>query len=240
MRRIIRESAPLRRLYYRAKLAHATGQSDEGKILERLSSGIPRTFIEIGFHPIEFNCVAFARHPEWRGLLIDGNERQVSDARYLFSERVDIVQKFLTLETLGPVREHFRELGILSIDVDGNDYWFLKELIDCKPNVICIEYNSSFGLEPVTIPYDASFNRHNVHPRGWYHGASLTALAKLCAHAGYGLTAISENGTNAFFSRDGKLNPEAAWKPNMARARMSGIDHAAQWNSLKTLPLIPV
>ena len=50
------------------------------------------------------------------------------------------------------IKERFDSLGVLSIDVDGNDYWFLKELISTRPSVIVVEYNASFGLEPVTVP----------------------------------------------------------------------------------------
>ena len=59
-------------------------------------------------------------------------------------------QRFLTRDNLDFIREAFPALGILSIDVDGNDYWFLEALIGIQPAIICVEYNASFGLEPVT------------------------------------------------------------------------------------------
>jgi hypothetical protein len=240
MRQLFRENAALRRLYYRLKLQRAKGQSDESKIIECLSADAPRTFVEIGFHPIEFNCIDLTRSSDWRGLLVDGSERQVSDARYLFPDRIDIIHRFLTLDNLDFIKSSFREIGVLSIDVDGNDYWFLKALIDTKPALICVEYNSSFGLEPVTIPYDPSFDRHKAHQRGWYHGASLTALAKLCSSFGYGLAGISDNGINAFFTKTGTLDPAKAWRPNAPREKMSGVDHVSQWREIKRLPLVVV
>jgi hypothetical protein len=129
---------------------------------------------------------------------------------------------------------------LLSIDVDGNDYWFLKALIDTEPSVICVEYNSSLGLEPITIPYDPAFDRQQKHPRGWYHGASLTALTKLCASRGYGLAAVSSAGVNAFFSKTGVLKPEAAWRPNAFREKFSGLSHQQQWLAIRDLPFIAV
>jgi hypothetical protein len=88
MRQLVKENAILRRLYYRMQIARAKGQSDESEILARLSSNAPHTFVEFGFHPVQFNCAALARSGEWRGLLIDGNARQVADARALLpSER---------------------------------------------------------------------------------------------------------------------------------------------------------
>jgi hypothetical protein len=76
MRQLIRENTALRRLYYRLKLLRSTGQSNESRILSDLAKDAPRTFVEFGFHPIEFNCAALARNAGWRGLLIDGSLRQ--------------------------------------------------------------------------------------------------------------------------------------------------------------------
>jgi hypothetical protein len=80
-----------------------------------------------------------------------------------------------------------------------------------------VEYNSTFGLEPITVPYDSHFNRHEKHPRGWYHGAALVALAKLCAAHDYGLAAVSDAGANPFFTEGGNLAPKTAWKLNTLR-----------------------
>ena len=236
MKHLIKENTTLRRLYYRLQMARAKGQSDEGRIIAELARDAPRTFIEFGFHPIEFNCAELARDPEWRGLLIDGNRRQVEDARSLFSDRIKIVEAFLTLDNLDFIKTSFTKIGVLSIDVDGNDYWFLEHLIDTKPTVICVEYNSTFGNETITVPYDPTFDRNKKHPRGWYHGASLTALSKLCALHGYALAAVSSAGTNAFFTKTGRLDPERAWKPNLFREQFSSIAHDMQWNSVKHLP----
>ena len=222
------------------RLLRARSESNEKEILSNLAKGAPRTFVEFGFHPIEFNCIEFAKNPEWSGLLIDGSKRQVDDARALWPPRVEFVERFLTLENLDFIHEHFPALGILSIDVDGNDYWFLKELIDTSPAVISVEYNSTLGFEPISVPYDPEFDRHQKHPRGWYHGASLTALTKLCREHGYGLAAGSDGSCNAFFTREGNLKPEDVWKPKRLRAQMSGIPHERQWDEIKHLPFMTV
>lgn len=240
MRQMIKENDTLRRMYYRLQMLRAKGQSDEGQIIADLAKDAPQTFVEFGFHPIEFNCASLARNPDWHGLLIDGNARQVADARSLFSDRIKIVEAFLTLDNLDFVKSNFPKIGVLSIDVDGNDYWFLEALLDSAPSVICIEYNSSFGLEPITVPYDASFDRHEKHPSGWYHGASLSALAKLAATKGYGLAAVSEAGGNAFFTMTGSLDPAKAWRPNRLRREYSGITQARQWDAIRHMPFVSV
>ena len=236
MRQLIKKSTALRRLYYRLRMLRAEGQSNEGHIIKELSKDAPRTFVEFGFHPIEFNCAYLARDPDWYGLLIDANRHQVSDARALFPDRIKIIESFLTLQNLDIVRSAFQQIGVLSIDVDGNDYWFLEKLIDTCPTVICVEYNASLGLDPLTVPYDPSFDRHEKHPSGWYHGASLTALAKLCELHGYGLAAVSAAGANAFFTKGGKLNPVDAWRPNSLREHFSGVGYLKQWDTIKHMP----
>jgi hypothetical protein len=243
MREFVKSSAVLRRLYYRAKMLRgAHGQSDEGHIIWDLAERTcaPTTFVELGFHPIEFNCASLARKSDWRGLLIDGSARQVADARAILPRRIESVEVFLTLSNLAFIKSKFPELGVLSIDVDGNDYWFLERLIDSAPSVICVEYNASFGHELIAVPYDDKFDRHENHPSGWYHGASLSSLAKLCAANGYGLAAVSEAGGNAFFTRTGALDPITAWKPNRLRLEYSGVAHAAQWDTIKNLPFVQV
>jgi len=236
MRQLIKENTTLRRLYYRAQMLRADAQSNEAKIIDDLTRDVPRTFVEFGFHPMQFNCIALAKRSEWRGLLIDGNARQVADAKAILSDRIDVAERFLTLENLGFIKNKFPQVGLLSIDVDGNDYWFLKELIDIEPSVICVEYNATLGLDPVTVPYDESFDRHRKHPSGWYHGASLTALARLCASHGYGLAAVSEAGLNAFFTKSGALDPISAWLPNALREKWSGKSRDEQWDEIKHLP----
>jgi hypothetical protein len=59
--------------------------------------------------------------------------RQVDDARALYPDRIKIVQSFLTLDNLDFIKSAFAKIGVLSIDVDGNDYWFLEKLIDTRP-----------------------------------------------------------------------------------------------------------
>jgi hypothetical protein len=241
MRQLIKENTTLRRLYYRIQASRSASESDECDIIGHLSGNGPKTFIEFGFHPAEFNCIQLAKKSEWRGLLIDGDERLVGDACAIWPrEGLTMVSRFLTLDNLNFLRTHFDEIGVLSIDVDGNDYWFLEALIDLKPSLISVEYNSTFGFEPITVPYDPDFDRHKKHPRGWYHGASITAVTKLCAEHGYGLAAGSDGSCNAFFTRDGKLRPEDVWKPKKLREQLSGIPHEAQWSHVKDMPFVRV
>jgi len=243
MRDFLMSFPPVRRLHYRLMRLRRgrRGETDETKTLAELAAaeGAPKTFIEFGFHPVKFNCAAFAYDPSWQGLLIDGSAEQVGDARALLPKHVDIRHCFLSLTDLDFIRTRFPRVGVLSIDVDGNDYWFLERLIGIEPSVIAVEYNASLGPDAITVPYDAAFDRHQKHPSGWYHGASLAALAKLCARSGYGLAAVS-CGANAFFTKSGGMDPADAWRPNRDRDQWSGTTPAQQWDSIKGLPYVAV
>jgi len=233
---LMRKNPVVRRLYYRARLSRATSEADECAILARLAQNATPTFIEFGFEPVQFNCVALAKHPAWQGLLIDGGKDIVEDARRLWPDRIRVENAFLSLDNLDLVRNQFEKVGVLSIDVDGNDYWILKALIDLAPDIISVEYNATFGLRPITTIYDPAFDRMQKDPKGWYHGASLTALTKLCAEQGYGLAAGSNGSCNAFYTRDGNLKPEDVFKPKRLREELSGIPYPAQWDHVKDMP----
>src|SRR4051812_42449449 len=89
MRQFVRNNTILRRLYYRARLLQPNSEADERQILGRLTQGAPKTFVEFGFHPIEFNCVEFARNPSWSGLLIDASKKKVEDAKGFWPSRLE-------------------------------------------------------------------------------------------------------------------------------------------------------
>ena len=112
-------------------------------------------------------------------------------------------------------------IDILSIDIDGVDYWVLSNLEILRPRVLVVEYNAVFGPKrALTVPYDPKFYRHDYHPSGLYFGASLMALQKLVAKKGYRLIAGDSSGTNAFFL-DASVDapglptrtPEQCWRP---------------------------
>jgi hypothetical protein len=136
---------------------------------------------------------------------------------------------------------------VLSIDVDGNDYWFLDALLPLQPKLIVVEYNASFGLRPITIPYDPAFDRHQKHGSGWYHGASLTALCSLTERHEYALVAVSDAGGNAFFMKRDQsipsfppLDAHAAYRESRLRNQWSGTTAAQQWAMIEHMAYVQV
>jgi len=214
-----------------------SGQSDEANLVKKLA-GPTKTFVEFGFHPTQFNCIGLIK--THRGLLIDGDRRRATLGNKLLPSSIEVRSEFLNLDNIDAVGSHFPKVGVLSIDVDGNDYWFLERLLRTSPELICVEYNASFGHESVTVPYDPAFMRHSKHSSGWYHGASLVALAKLCAGFGYGLAAVSAGGGNAFFTRSGSLDAQTVYRECTLRNTLSKTSAQQQWETIRHLPLIKV
>lgn len=142
---------------------------------------------------------SFPKH--WSGLLIDGDPYNIKIGKYILSKNIKICQKWLAVDNLDFIREYAKDknIGILSIDVDGNDYWFLEALIDLRPAILIMEYNSTFLLRPITIPYNPQFDSTKNNESITYFGASLSAIEHLAIKNKYSLIKIGNTGINAFF-----------------------------------------
>ncbi|MES2754973.1 MAG: hypothetical protein V4659_09945 [Pseudomonadota bacterium] len=246
-------ATPLIRL--KSVFERPTTQNEEGAILTQLLArfAIPKRFVEFGFSGWEFNCATLVN--DWEGLLLDGNSYNVKIARLILPKKIRAEERWLTLDTLDIVRDFAAEseLGILSIDVDGNDYWFLQALIDVRPAMLILEYNSSFGRRPVTVPYDATYDRTRVSPTWpWYNGetthyyfgASLAALTHLATEHGYSLIEVTQSGVNAFFVRNDLLGdddfPLSADQAYREQYFPDGSRPSQRLAALGDLPLIDV
>jgi hypothetical protein len=196
-----------------------------------------RRFVEFGMGDgRECNTANLSLNYGWGGLLMDVNEENVSAARRYYGERlgarssdVTIVHCKVTRENINEVLErngYKGEIDLLSIDIDGNDYWVWQAITVIDPRVAVVEYNAILGCErSITIPYDPNF----VVGKRWsyfYHGASLPALTKLASSKGYVLVGCDLQGTDAFFVRKdlaaGKLSEvsaEAAYFPQLLRSK---------------------
>ncbi len=190
----------------------AFSQWGEDGIIQYLVSVLPienRAFIEFGVENyLEANTRFLLLNDNWRGMVLDGSQANVDFikgdpiywqhelvAEQLFIDRDNINAAFL--------RHGFSDdIGLLSIDIDGNDYW-VWDAIDCvSPGIIVCEYNSLFGAElALTVPYDASFVRSEAHYSNLYYGASLAALCQLADARGYDCVGTNSAGSNAFFVR---------------------------------------
>jgi len=91
-------------------------------------------------------------------------------------------------------------VDILSLDIDGNDYWVLESCPLDGVQVVVVEYNPLFGSEfAVTVPRDDQFVRKDKHHSCLYYGASLRAFIKLMNSRNFEFIGTNRAGNNAFF-----------------------------------------
>lgn len=175
-----------------------------------------KTFIEFGVEDYtESNTRFLLMNNNWTGLVMDGSENSINCLkRWESFWRYDLtaVAAFITKDNINALIRGggFRgDMGILSIDLDGNDWWILNA-IDCvSPRILICEYNNIFGAEKkVTIPYDAGFIRTKKHYSNLYWGCSIAALCVWAENNGYYYMGSNSAGNNAFFVRKDCIKPD--------------------------------
>jgi hypothetical protein len=237
--------------------ARVYSQNGEDGIIAWLFSQIGttnRTFVEFGIGDgSECNTANLSLTFGWRGLLLEADAEQAERARAFYASRptppeVRIVTARVTPETIDELLRGNGvegEIDLLSLDIDGNDYWVWQAISAIDPRVVVIEYNASFGPErSVSVPYKERFDRYREHMSGFYHGASLAALAKLGAEKGYLLMGCDSRGGNAFFVKSdaaaGKLEavePREAYGPLWERAHLTPKQ---QFDQIRHLELVAI
>lgn len=171
-------------------------------------------FIEFGVENyMESNTRFLMMNNNWSGLVIDGSEDNINDLRsknWFWKYNLETKAAFIDKDNINVLLGNgYQNIGILSIDIDGNDYHILEQidLARLNPSVLILEYNSVFGKErKITIPYDKSFYRTKAHYSNLYFGASLAALTDLARKKGYVLVGSCSAGANAFFVRQDLQN----------------------------------
>lgn len=188
-------------------------QSGEDGIIQFLLNKIPiqnKVFIEFGVENyLESNTRFLALNNYWSGLIIDGDEENIkfikNDPIY-WRCNLKAEHSFITKENINNIflkNGLNGQIGLLSIDIDGNDYWVWESINTINPAIIIAEYNSFFGkYHEVTIPYRPNFVRASAHFSKIYYGASILALTSLANNRGYKLVASNQSGNNLFFVRN--------------------------------------
>lgn len=235
-------------------------QWGEDGLIEYLVSHVPIErpwFVEFGVESYrEANTRFLLMNRNWRGLVIDGSEANVHAIRSDdVSWRFELEARcaFITRDNINAlIRDagFTGDIGLLSVDIDGNDYWVWQALDVVSPRIVVAEYNSLWGpTRAVTVPYDPEFVRGQKHHSNLYYGASLTALVTLARTKGYSLVGGNTAGNNAFFVRDDVRGPipvvPVASAYRAARFRegrdrdgaLSFADFAARRRAVEDLPL---
>ncbi len=185
-------------------------QADEDGILHEIFKRIGegnRTFLELGVGNGLENNTLFLLIQGWSGIWLEGSEKKTAAAKknlaaLIAARRLEIHQEFITAATIDKKIASVtanREIDLLSIDLDGNDYYILEAIRSISPRVIVAEYNSKF---PADIPWIIEYNESHRWDATDYFGASLKSLETLLAGKGYSLVGCNLLGTNAFFVRE--------------------------------------
>lgn len=188
-------------------------QFGEDGILQFLIRAVPianESFVEIGVEDYsESNTRFLLINNNWRGHIFDlGREHIEFVGRTGLAWKRDVtpISIRITKDNIDAVLAEAGlggDVGVFSLDIDGNDYWVLDALSVVSPRIIVVEYNSIFGPRAaVTIPYDPDFDRQRAHHSGLYWGASLAALNHVATRKGYRLIGSNNAGNNAFFVRN--------------------------------------
>jgi hypothetical protein len=186
-------------------------QFDEDGIIQYLIHKVPiknKTFIEFGVENFEESNTRFLlMNDHWQGMVLDAS---APDIRYIQQDKIywqyDLQAKctWITRENINALLQTSgfgEDVGLLSIDIDGNDYWIWEAIESIRARIVIIEYNSLFGLRPISVPYQEDFERSAAHSSNLYYGSSLAALHHLAAKKGYLLVGSNVLGHNAFFVR---------------------------------------
>jgi hypothetical protein len=226
-------------------------------LVERLP-GISSTFIEFGVEDYrESNTRLLLQLRNWRGLVLDGSQDHIRDiqsqeifwrydltAKCAFIDRDNINRLIADTGLQG-------EVGLLSVDIDGNDYWVWQAVDVISPAIVVCEYNAVLGDRyALTVPYQANFQRTRAHHSNLYFGASIRALIALGQRKGYTFVGTTSTGCNAFFVRNDLALPivnalEGIWAfPSAVReardseGRLLFVSGAARAELIGHLPLV--
>jgi hypothetical protein len=171
-----------------------------------------KVFIDIGSaNGINSNCANFAVNFGWHGLFMDGNENGIKEGREFYNSHSDtwayppkFKHAFIQRENVNHLIEAagFKgEVDLVSIDLDGNDYWVWDALNVVSPRVVIIETHVEFGFKSIVVPYDKDYSYPGIHPD--YHGASPVAMKKLANKKGYRLVGSNYYGFNTIYVKNG-------------------------------------
>jgi len=238
-------------------------QRGEDGIIQYIISQVEvpnKIFVEFGVENyIESNTRFLLMNNNWSGLIIDSDKWNI---KFIMNDfiywKYDLTayRSFITRENINPLISQFTDcsdIGLLSIDIDGNDYWIWDAIDAIKPRIVVCEYNSVFGPNAkISVPYSPDFDKKKAHYSNLYFGASLPALRHLAEKKGYDFIGTGEAGVNAFFVRKDISAPFNKYKENEGfvfsanrdsrdkKGRLSFLRHHERLAIIKELPVVDI
>jgi hypothetical protein len=237
-------------------------QRGEDGVIQYLISQIAipnKIFVEFGVENYTESNTRLLLFNNWRGMVIDSSAKNIRFIKKDFIYwKYDITacQSFITKENINQLISTYtncKDIGLLSIDIDGNDYWVWDAIDVIQPRIIVCEYNSAFGNTlAVSIPYAADFVKSTAHYSNLYYGASLAALCYVAEKKGYDFIGATSAGVNAFFVRKDlsapfiKYNAQTGFHESAnrdsktANGQLSFLLHAQRLQQIKEMPVVDV
>ncbi len=184
---------------------------------------LPESFIEFGVETYtEASTRYLLENNNWRGLILDCDFQAMEalcTESVFWRHDLTAVGAFIDCDNVNHLFTNHGftgRIGLLSIDIDGNDYWVWDSINVVDPVIVVVEYNSVFGPSiAATIPYDPGFSRAKAHYSMLYWGCSLGALCRLAQKKNYSLVGCDSAGVNAFFVRNDSLGQLQALSPEV-------------------------
>jgi len=208
-----------------------------------------QTFVEIGGNDgVNSNCSNLVLNFGWHGLFIDADKTSVKRGINFYSKYPTpwhYPPKFICSKVS---RENINqlisgagfsgEIDLLSIDIDGNDYWIWDALEVVQPRVVVIETHVEFGMNDIVVPYDPGYFYPGKHPV--YHGASPVAMSHLAAKKGYRLVGANQRGFNHIYIKNGladglipAVDPETTLRHPSTIESFKLFDEIKDWEYVK-------
>lgn len=170
-----------------------------------------KRFVDVGANDgLNSNCANLAINWGWHGLLLEGDASLLEKGKLFYNADLRTClyppifkQAMVGAENINDLIKSggFQgEIDLLSIDIDGNDFWVWKAIEVVDPRVVVIETHVEFGERPVVVPYDPDYVYPGKHPQ--YHGASPKSMIKLGSEKGYRLVATNRLGFNFIFIKE--------------------------------------
>lgn len=178
--------------------------------LDSPHSSYSRAFVEFGVQDYtESNTRYLLKKRNFMGFIMDGSATHIESIKQdgiYWKHDLEAQCAFITKNNINTLIKQWLDsrkldnIAILSIDIDGVDYFVWKAIECVKPAIVVVEYNAIFGESLcVSVPYRADFDRFLAHHSGLYFGASIKALISLGKSKGYIFVGADSSGTNAFF-----------------------------------------
>ena len=238
---------PRRILAQRFRISSQNEEDGLTLALINLAGTTNRRFLDLGAGANGGNTGFLAETCGWTGLMTDGRAKCTVQLAARFGRyQIDTKQVWLTCNNVNQVvRDHRLDgvIDLLSLDLDGNEYWVWRALDACSPRIVLLAFNSAFGADrAVTVPYDPALDRSAITERPqWFYGASLAAFEQLGREKGYRLVMVEPKGVHAYLLRN-DVAPEIAASPTRALHPHPGANAQPLFDRLAEagLPLVDV